>query len=405
MSDLPTLADALMAEFKIEALGCGAAGLMSPQKEMVVGRTLLRATRREQIAGQGIRWLERTAFFKHFGNYISDNFRLAKQLFSATDPRQHVNDKRPPLGPHAIVNVGEVTYELMLPKIARRVEARGWSRRKAHVESVSGAVDERSRLTGLNEYPSAMTTLLGVSLQRSTPVALAICATTVSERDAEREEREGSRPGVATPEMAFVESVRGEKLGSVLDQLSDFVGKFFDLFSRLVPAFYREGKQDSNKLILRPDSVVDINERADGSATIGKRASIQRYMEGFTVRSVDYRRVPGESNERFAAVLAPVGVSLQGEDPSSAAILQRTLKQLEISFHPGSLGTTAAILALAAWVPAGPGGFPPEAAGGGQRVLAGGWQRLFRLEFASSISFPKVRGGGFSPVSQKVAIG
>jgi hypothetical protein len=126
-----------------------------------------------------------------------------------------------------------------------------------------------------------------------------------------------SLPGEGTPKLPLLESILGGKLLSVLNQIGNFVGNFFQLLSRLASALGWERYGHANKLILISDPIMGIGETADGSVRTEAWAGVQRHMKCFAVRPVDYRRVCGESNEKFPAVCALVAISLQGRTPGS----------------------------------------------------------------------------------------
>ncbi len=129
-------------------------------------------------------------------------------------------------------------------------------------------------------------------------------------------------PEEANPKLALLQKIGGSKLLSVLDQLGNFVGEFFDLLGSLAWAPYRERNCHSNELILRSDSIMRVNESADGPTSAETWPGVQRYMKCFSVRSVEYRRVPGESNKCLPAVFTLVGVSLQRNTPVAGVIVE-----------------------------------------------------------------------------------
>lgn len=286
---------------------------------------------RENAVPQRVSRLREMTVRKQFGEYVGRAFDLAKQLFGSAQREHDVNGKRLSLGTDAIVNVGEVTYPLIRTKTTRRKRAGTRSRKQTYVESLSGAVDERSRLTRLNEHPSAMAAFFGIALQRSTPVAGPISATTVSERNGEREKRDftnlDSLPLGTNRKSALVEGTRGGKFVSVLDQLGNFVGKFFDLLGSPAGTTYWEQNCHINELILWADSVMGIGESADAPGGSDTWPCVQRHMECFSVRSVDYWRVPGKSNENLPTMSAGVGVPLHRETPCLPTVFPQTVTE------------------------------------------------------------------------------
>lgn len=299
----------------------------SPQKEMVVGRTLLRGTRDQQIACRGISRLERTAFFKHFGNCLSCTFDAAEQLLPIFGQSHHVNGKRLSLGTDAVVNVGEVTYDLILPKTARGNGTRIRSRRQANVESVSRAIDKRGCLTGLNEHPSAMAALLGVSLQRNTPVAMAICATTVSERDAKCEKsRVRALRRKSGHDLAVSQSVYSLNFSTGGNQFRKFVRGLFNLTKNLRRVFLDESYYHDDGMVLRAEPVMRVHKIADdlvvveisGPLCARVGACEQGYVKALSIGPIDQRSLLVNSDKALPAVGTLKRVLLQRGSPFRA---------------------------------------------------------------------------------------
>ena len=241
---------------------------------------------------------------KHFRKCIGCNVDLTNQLSWVTHSQQ-VNVDKVPLRTDAIVNVGEVTYELIHAKSAREIAATIRPGKQAHVESMSRTVNERSAFIALNEHPSAVAAPIGVALQRSTPAAGPISATTVSETSSEGEEcppGQTSLAGEGNPKLALLKNMGGGDLFSVLNQVGDFVGKFFDLLGSLARIAYRERNCDGDELILRTDLVVAIGESVDGPSGRDAKARVQRDVERFSIRPIDHRCVPSQPREWLSAV-------------------------------------------------------------------------------------------------------
>lgn len=77
-----------------------------------MSEALRRNARREQVASQGISRVKAMTAQEQRNNSVCCNFALAKQFVLAANRGQQVNDKKIPLRPDDIVNVGKVTYEL-----------------------------------------------------------------------------------------------------------------------------------------------------------------------------------------------------------------------------------------------------------------------------------------------------
>jgi hypothetical protein len=121
-------------------------------------------------------------------------------------------------------------------------------------------------------------------------------------------------------ESALLQNIRRGKFLSCLNQIGNFVSNFFKFLSSPGSALCRKRNSHIHILSFGFDSIMDIAKSADGSAGTEVWPGIQRHVKCFAIRPVDYRRVPGESNESFPAVLALVGVPPQSKPPFSLAI-------------------------------------------------------------------------------------
>jgi hypothetical protein len=101
-------------------------------------------------------------------NFVSYAFDLAKLSFSIFRRVPYEDNQEIVLVPQSIMSINKIAENVLGAEASRR------TRKQRHVESFPvRTIDNRGRLAGTNEDPPAVSTLIGVSLQWSTPVQAA----------------------------------------------------------------------------------------------------------------------------------------------------------------------------------------------------------------------------------------
>lgn len=127
-------------------------------------RWLFRNQWHESIGVQRISTFRDTSCLQKFGDCVSSNLDLAKQLFWSGAHRTDVDCNHCTAWPNAVINVGKIAYEFIL-------FIRTWIRpgKQAHVKPGPGSIHHGCRVAASNEHPSAMAAFIRVPLQRSAP--------------------------------------------------------------------------------------------------------------------------------------------------------------------------------------------------------------------------------------------
>jgi hypothetical protein len=191
---------------------------------------LLRYSRFENAASQGISRFGETTVRKQLGEYVGCNFDLVKQFFRGAQSGHDVNGKKLPGGTGVILNIDKSTFPLIHIKTTRRKRAGNRSRKQAYVESLPGAINERSCPSGLNEHPSAMAVLLGIALQR-TSIPEVTCANTASSPVAIL----GALNWKSRLELPTLQNVNRSRSLTLVNQLCKFVSCGFNFGDVLLP--------------------------------------------------------------------------------------------------------------------------------------------------------------------------
>lgn len=300
----------------------------SPQKEMVLGSKALNGKSRLELPALKRVYRSRSLpCLEYIRKFVCRCLDLVEHLCAFTALNYHYQH-RFFAGPELVMCVGKPTGELPLVEPSRNpVSWVGTGNQADMIMQPIRAIDQRSPFGHSGKSASAVRTVIGVALQRSTPVAGPISAKTVAETRSGSEEY-SSLAGEGKPKLALLENIgrRGDPL-SALDQLRNFVGKFFDLLSSLARTPYWEPNYHTNERILRPDLIVDVNENADGSPKARTWRRVQRHMKRFAIGSINYRRVPSEANENLPAVFARVGVPLHRKALFLSSILMQTVAE------------------------------------------------------------------------------
>ena len=153
-------------------------------------------------------------------------------------------------------------------------------------------VDNRDLLGDPKEGLSAVSALPGVSLQRSTPVAGAISAKTVSERGwGSEESKVKTSCRKSWREMAGVEGISSHQLVTFLDQVRKLVGRVFNLTKYAFRIFRGVSYDDGNRVVLGPELIMRIRKIANCLFAVVAEARTwsreQRHMKGSSVTIYD----------------------------------------------------------------------------------------------------------------------
>jgi hypothetical protein len=139
-------------------------------KDESVTVVLSREPKRKLAAVEGVDRLKLSAFMKQLRNLVSRVFNVLKDLFARFLRTQYEHKKEISLGPEPVLDVNEVTNELIWVVTARRLGTWIGAKEQRQVKGcLVRAINDRGFLSKSVETVSAVSALAGISLHRNTP--------------------------------------------------------------------------------------------------------------------------------------------------------------------------------------------------------------------------------------------
>jgi hypothetical protein len=154
----------------------------------------------ELPAIEGIDRGQSRAFLDQFCKFVGCFFDLTKYFFRIFFGVSYDDRKRVILGTELVMDIRKIANDLVAVEASGKLGSRIWPSEQRHVKVHSiGAIDERSLFRDSPKCFSAVSALLGVSLQRITAFTTPLIAETVTERSAVREEGRSQTSDVRSP--------------------------------------------------------------------------------------------------------------------------------------------------------------------------------------------------------------